>query len=67
LRNVLTALRDAGIIKPYPIDLIARTLLALLHETSAELARSKHDPAVRTQISEMVAGMFDVLLANQPE
>jgi AcrR family transcriptional regulator len=67
LRNVLTALRDAGIIKPYPIDLIARTLLALLHETSAELARSKHDPAVRMQISEMVAGMFDVFLANQPE
>jgi hypothetical protein len=67
LRNVLAALRDAGIIKPYPIDLIARTLLALLHETSAELARSKHDPVVRTQISEMVAGMFDVFLANQPE
>jgi AcrR family transcriptional regulator len=65
LRNVLTALRDAGIIKPYPIDLIARTLLALLHETSAELARSKHDPAVRRQISEMVAGMFDVFLASQ--
>jgi AcrR family transcriptional regulator len=65
LRNVLTALQDAGIIKPYPIDLIARTLLALLHETSAELARSKHDPAVRTQISEMVAGMFDVFLASR--
>jgi AcrR family transcriptional regulator len=66
LRNVLTALRDVGIIKPYPIDLIARTLLALLHETSAELARSKHDPAVRTQISEMVAGVFDVFLASRP-
>jgi AcrR family transcriptional regulator len=66
LRNVLASLRDAGIIKPYPVDLIARTLLALLHETSAELARSKHDPAVRTQISEMVAGVFDVFLASRP-
>jgi AcrR family transcriptional regulator len=66
LRNVLASLRDAGIIKPYPIDLIARTLLALLHETSAELARSKHDPAVRAQISEMVAGVFDVFLARRP-
>ena len=60
----LASLRDAGIIKPYPVDLIARTLLALLHETSAELARSKHDPAVRVQISEMVAGVFDVFLAG---
>jgi AcrR family transcriptional regulator len=67
LRNVLASLRDAGIIKPYPIDLIARTLLALLHETSAELARSKHDPAVRAQISEMVAGVFDVFLARRPD
>jgi AcrR family transcriptional regulator len=66
LRNVLVSLREAGIIKPYPVDLIARTLLALLHETSAELARSKHDPAVRTQISEMVAGVFDVFLAGHP-
>jgi AcrR family transcriptional regulator len=66
LRNVLVSLREAGIIKPYPVDLIARTLLALLHETSAELARSKHDPAVRVQISEMVAGVFDVFLAGQP-
>jgi AcrR family transcriptional regulator len=66
LRNVLASLRDAGVIKPYPVDLIARTLLALLHETSAELARSKHDPAVRTQINEIVAGVFDVFLARRP-
>src|SRR5580698_5685255 len=32
LRTILTALREAKVIKPYPIDLIARTLLALLHE-----------------------------------
>jgi len=60
LRTVLAALRDAKIIKPYPIDLIARTMLALLHETSAELARAKHDPDIRAQISDLVAGVLDV-------
>jgi len=39
LQKVLPALIDAGIVKPYPVDLIARTLLALLRETSAEVAR----------------------------
>src|SRR5216684_4289895 len=64
LRTVLTALRDANIIKPYPVDLIARTLLALLHETSAEVARSKHDPKIRAQISDLVAGVLDVFLVR---
>jgi hypothetical protein len=40
---------------PYPADLIAWTLLALLHETSAEVARSKHDPKIRAQIGDPVA------------
>ena len=62
LRTVLAALREAKIIKPYPIDLVARTLLALLHETSAEVARSKHDPEVRAQVSDLATGVFDALL-----
>jgi len=61
LRAVLGALMDAGIVKPYPIDLLARTLLALLHETSAEVARSKRDPTIRAQIADLVAGVFDGL------
>jgi hypothetical protein len=64
LRTILASLRDAEIIKPYPVDLIARTLLALLHETSAELVRSKHDPAVRAQISDLVKGVLDVFLVR---
>jgi AcrR family transcriptional regulator len=64
LRNVLTALVDAKIIKPYPIDLIARTLLALLHETSAEVARSKHDPKIRAQVSDLLSGVLDVFLVR---
>ena len=62
LRTVLTAMRDARIIKPYPVDLIARTLLALLHETSAEVARSKHDPKTRAEVSDLVTGVLDAFL-----
>src|ERR1700753_2166751 len=65
LRTVLAGLRDAKVIKPYPIDLIARTLLALLHEASAEVARSKHDPKVRAQVSDLVSGVFDALLRRR--
>jgi AcrR family transcriptional regulator len=59
-REALAALIKAGIVKPYPVELIARTLLALLHETSAEVARSKRDPNVRKQISEIVSNLFRV-------
>jgi AcrR family transcriptional regulator len=65
LRTVLAALREAKLIKPYPTDLIARTMLALLHETAAELARAKHDPHIRAQISDLVAGVLDVFLVNR--
>ena len=61
LRTILASLIDAKMIKPYPVDLIARTLLALLRETSAEVARSKQDPKIRAQIADLVAGIFDVL------
>ncbi len=64
LRTILTALREAKIIKPYPIDLIARTMLALLHETSAELARAKNDPHIRAQVSDLVADVLDVFHAR---
>jgi len=61
---VLSALRDAKIIKPYPTEVIARTLLALLRELSAEVARSKKDPHVRAQVGELAAGMLDVFLIH---
>ncbi|SRR5579871_91168 len=61
LKKSLPALIDAGIVKPYPVDLIARTLLALLREASAEVARTKRDPKVRAQVSDLVAGFFRTL------
>jgi hypothetical protein len=38
----------------------ADTRLALLHKTSVEVTRSKHDPKIRADISDLVAGMLDV-------
>jgi AcrR family transcriptional regulator len=61
LRASLPMLIDAGIVKPYPVDLIARTLLALLRETSAEVAQTPRDPKVRAQISDLIAGVFRAL------
>jgi AcrR family transcriptional regulator len=61
VREALAALVATGIVKAYPVDLIARILLALLHETSAEVARSRRKPEVRKQISELVNDMFRVL------
>jgi hypothetical protein len=61
LKKTLAALIDAGIVKPYPADLIAPTLLALVREASAQVARTKGDPKVRPQISDLVAGFFAAL------
>lgn len=58
LRQALTALVQAKVVKPYPVDLMARTLLALLHEASAEVVRSKRDATVRRQVSDLVSGVF---------
>jgi AcrR family transcriptional regulator len=60
-RIILGELQSAAVIKPYPIDLIARTLLAVLREAAAEVARSKHDPKVRAQVAELVDGVLEVL------
>jgi hypothetical protein len=35
-----------------------------VHETSAEVARSKHDPKIRADISDLVAGVLDVFLVR---
>jgi AcrR family transcriptional regulator len=61
LRTMLPAMIAGRVIKPYPIDLIARTLLALLREASAEVAHSKQDPKVRSQVSDFVASVLGAL------
>lgn len=60
----LPTMIEHGLIKPYPIDLIAYTLLAVLREASAEVARSKHDPKVRAQVAEFAAGVLAAMAAK---
>jgi hypothetical protein len=60
LHSALPAMMDHGIIKPYPTELIARTLLAPLREASGEVGHSKYDPGIRAKVSDFVAGMLTV-------
>lgn len=64
LHATLPRLIEHGVIKPFPIDLIARTLLAVLREASAELARSKQDPRARSQVFAFAAGLLSALAAG---
>jgi AcrR family transcriptional regulator len=64
MRSVLDALYRQGAIKSYPPDLVARLLLALLRETSAELARAKRSLEMRKTISALVTDVFAALLAK---
>lgn len=65
LHKRLPLMIEAGLLKPYPIELIARTLLALLREASAELAHPKQDPAVRKQVSDFTASILSSLAAKR--
>jgi AcrR family transcriptional regulator len=64
VREVLAGLTAQGVIRPYPTDLLARVLLALLREASAELARAGDDPEIRAQISALTSSVFDGLFAR---
>ena len=63
LREILGTLRKANAIKPYPTELVARMLLALLRESSAELARTKSAQNARKQVFDLISSVFDALLA----
>jgi len=61
LHQTLPRMIEAGILKPYPIELLARTLLALLRETSAQVARSPGDPQIRAQVSDLTSSVLSAL------
>ena len=61
VRAVLAALSAEQVIRPYPVDLLARVLLALLREASGEVARTRGDVAAREAVGELVASVFDGL------
>jgi len=61
VRAVLAALSAEQAIRPYPVDLLARVLLALLREASAEVARTRGDIAARAAVEALVTSVFDGL------
>jgi AcrR family transcriptional regulator len=63
LRTVLAGLAAQGRIPSYPIDLLARVLLALLREVSGAIARSGHDPAAIAQARGLASSVLDGLFA----
>jgi AcrR family transcriptional regulator len=61
MQATLGALRAANRIRPYSTEYIACTLLALLRESSAELARAKGSAKAREQVIEFVSDVFKLL------
>lgn len=67
VRQVLAALAEAGIIKPYPADLLARLLLALLRECATTIAEAPGDAAIRAQVEALANGVLDSLQAGSSQ
>ena len=67
VRAVLASLSAEGAIRPYPIDLLARVLLALLREASAERARTRGDADAGEAVGTLVASVFDGLFGANAE
>ena len=60
-RMALERLMAAEVLRRCPVDLVARSLLALLGEAAAEVARAPGDEDVRAQVAEMMNAMLDSL------
>jgi len=63
LREVLRALVEQRVIAAYSPDLVARVLLALLREVSAEMAAAGGDPEVERKTGRLVTAVLDGLFA----
>ena len=62
--GVLTHLMNEGVVRPAPIELIARLMVAILREASAEVARTGGDPAARAEVARVTEGFLQTLLAR---
>jgi len=63
MRVTLDTLRAADRIKPYSTEYIACTLLALLRESSSEVARTRGRRG-REHVTELVSAFFNLLQAK---
>jgi AcrR family transcriptional regulator len=64
LRGVLGTLIEQRAIKPYPADLLARVLLALLREVSADVARLRDNEHAMAQTRALVGSVFEGLFGR---
>jgi AcrR family transcriptional regulator len=61
---VLTQLMAQGVVRQAPIELVARLMVAILREASAEVARTGGDPAARAEVARLADGFLETLLAR---
>jgi AcrR family transcriptional regulator len=62
--GVLTHLMAEGVVRQAPIELVARLMVAILREASAEVARTGGDPAARAEVARLTHGFLETLLAR---
>jgi AcrR family transcriptional regulator len=65
LRDLLHALIVKEVVRDFPVRLLARVLMGLLRESSAELAESGGDARVRAQIFELINSVFRAIRTDQ--
>jgi AcrR family transcriptional regulator len=58
LRDLLRALIARKVVRNFPAGLLARVLVGLLRESSAELAENGSDARVRAQVTELIDRVF---------
>ena len=63
--GVLTLLMTQGVVRQAPIELVARLMVAILREASAEVARTGGDPAARAEVARLTEGFLQTLLADR--
>lgn len=64
LRDLLHALIVKKVVRDFPVRLLARVLMGLLREASAELAESGSDARVRAQITELIDRVFRAIRSD---
>ena len=62
--GVLTFLMSQGVVRQAPIELVARLMVAILREASAEVARTGGEPAARAEVARLTEGLLETLLAR---
>jgi AcrR family transcriptional regulator len=65
-QDILQALITKKVVRDFPAGLLARLLVGLLREATAELTESGGDPRVRAQVAELVDRVFRAIRTDSP-